>query len=388
MDTISKIIAREILDSRGDPTVEVELTTSTGITTIASVPSGSSVGSHEAVELRDDDQARYSGKGVLKAIGNIKDTIGPALVGVDVTDQRKIDQTMIELDGTEHKSKLGANAILAVSVASCKAAAISKSIPLYQYISELSSASLAKMPSPMFNFIEGGKHADNNLSIQEFLAIPDLPTFTESYREASESFHRLKKMLQDNKIAISYGDEGGFGPILRDDQTAVDLISKSGKLKIGLDLAGVTPSNFNIPELITKYPIVSLEDPLNEDDWVSWTSLNQQLAGKALLIGDDLLVTNIQRLNQAIAARACTGAIVKINQIGSISETLDFISECRKNSIKVVVSHRSGETEDTFVADFAVGVQADYCKLGAPSRGERIAKYNRLIRIEEKLKND
>jgi len=381
---ITKVIGREILDSRGDPTVEVELT-SDSTKTIASVPSGASVGSHEALELRDNDPKRFNGMGVLKAIENVNNVISPAITGQEIIRQKDIDQTLIDLDQSEHRSKLGANAMLAVSIAFCKALAGEKKLPLYRYIAELSSNSAFRIPYPMFNFIEGAKHADNNLQIQEFLVIPEQSSFKESYRQASESFHGLKKILQEKKLGTAVGYEGGFAPMLKGDEQALELILACGKFRLALDMAGVIPQGLTIEQLLTKFPITSLEDPLGDSDWQGWVELVKTYGNKALIVGDDLLATNSALLKQAIEQKAVNAVIIKPNQIGTVTETIAFASQAKQASFRTIVSHRSGESEDTFIADFAVGVGADFVKFGAPSRGERIAKYNRLLRIEEEL---
>lgn len=385
MSTISKITPREILDSRGDPTVEVELELENGTKSIASVPSGASVGSFEVIELRDADEKRYEGKGVLKAIESINKTIAPAITGQEVIQQAEIDKTLNDLDGTEHKSKLGANAILAVSLAVCKAAATDKKIPLYQYISELSGYKATFMPRPMFNFIEGAKHADNNLEIQEFMVIPLGKTFGENYQIASEQFHILKKNLKDRKLGVAVGHEGGFAPNLENDEQALQLLSELSNIKIALDMAGVIPKGMSIDDILVKYPIVSIEDPFGEDDWQNWLELVGKYTNNILIVGDDLLATNKKRLEEAIAKKAVNAVIVKPNQVGTVTEAIEFVKLAKSNNFKLVVSHRSGETEDTFISDFAVGVAAEYLKFGAPSRGERVCKYNRLLRIEERL---
>lgn len=385
MENIISIKAREILDSRGDPTVEVELETQNHIKVIASVPSGASVGSYEVIELRDNDQSRYAGMGVTKAIDNINKTLAPAVIGQDVTNQKAIDDTMIQLDGTPHKSSLGANAILAISLAVSKAGAQAKQMPLYKHLAELAQNPNLKLPLPMFNFIEGAKHADNNLQIQEFLVIPEKGSFAENYRHASEVFHNLKKILKDRNLGVAVGHEGGFAPSLPSDEDALKLIQEAGKIRMGLDLAGVVPNGMNLEELITRYPIVSLEDGIGEDDWEGWVNLTSKISDKCLVVGDDLLATNKDRLKEAIEKKAVSAVIVKPNQIGTVTEAIEFTNQAKSAGLRTVVSHRSGETEDTFISDFAVGVGADFAKLGAPSRGERIAKYNRLLRIEEEL---
>ena len=385
MAKITSVLAREILDSRGDPTVEVELRTDGAASAIASVPSGASVGSHEAVELRDNDPARFGGLGALKAIKNIEQTIAPALVGQEVGDQQSVDQMMIDLDGTPHKSKLGANAILAVSMAACKAAARSQNEPLYKYIANLLGEGPGKMPTPMFNFIEGAKHADNNLEIQEYLAIPRSQTFKDNYREGSEAFHNLKKILKNRGVGIAVGHEGGFAPMLPSSEEPLKLINDSGEVALALDLAGVMPNGLSVEKLIDGYGVISFEDPAEEDDWEKWAEITGKFGGKAMIVGDDILATNIERLKQAVSLKAVNALIVKPNQVGTISETLEFVKLAKQSKYRMVVSHRSGETEDTFIADFAVGAGADFAKFGAPSRGERVAKYNRLLRIEEEM---
>jgi enolase len=384
---IKGLKAREVLDSRGDPTVEVELHIE-NIKTIASVPSGASVGSNEAVELRDNDPMRYNGSGVLKAIENIKTIILPALKGQEFLRQSDLDKTLIELDGTEHKSKLGANAILAVSIAASKALALEKGLPLYKFISELTEVKRLNMPLGMFNFIEGGKHADNNLPIQEFLVIPQKEKFSENLRAASEGFHRLKKILQSKQIPFAYGHEGGFAPMTDNIQIAIDALSASGQFRIGLDLAGAVINNFPLDKIITMVSIVSLEDPLGETDWQAWADLVKKHSNKILIVGDDLLATNSTLLMKAVEAKAVNAVIIKPNQVGTVTETIKFVDQAKKSNLRTIVSHRSGETEDSFIADFAVGVSADFVKFGAPARGERISKYNRLIRIEEEMTNE
>ncbi len=385
MSKIGKITPREILDSRGDPTVEVELELNNGIKSVASVPSGASLGSYEAFELRDNDEKRFGGKGVLKALESINKTISPAIAGQEVTNQSEIDKTLGELDGSEHRSNLGANAILAVSIAVCKAAAMDKGLKLYQYISELSGQKASYMPRPMFNFIEGAKHADNNLEIQEFLIIPLEKDFKENYRVASEQFHVLNEMLKERKLGVAVGHEGGFAPNLENDEMALKMLSELKDVKIALDMAGVLPNGMNIDNMLVNYPIVSLEDPLSENDWEGWTGLMNKYKDNILIVGDDLLATNMKRLDEAVSKKAVNAVIVKPNQIGTVFEAMEFAKNAKKNNLKLVVSHRSGETEDTFIADFAVGVSAEYVKFGAPSRGERVCKYNRLLRIEEGL---
>ncbi len=385
MSKISAVLAREILDSRGDPSVEVELKTDDGIHVVASSPSGASVGSHEAVEKRDGDLNRFGGLGVLGAVKNVNEVISKAIQGADVSSQKNIDQTLIDLDGTSHKSRLGANAILATSIAVCKAGAINNQVALFEYIGRLSENINFKIPSVMFNFIEGAKHASNNLTIQEFLAVFEKPSFKESYQMAAEAFHRLGKILKERKLGSSVGFEGGYAPNLPTDEDALSLLVESGQVQIALDLAGVIPDEMNLEEIVKKYPIISLEDPINEDDWEAWVALTATLGTKINIVGDDLLASNVERLIEAVDIKACNSVIVKPNQIGTVSEAIKFANLAKSSNLKTIVSHRSGETEDTFIADFAVGVGSDFVKFGAPSRGERIAKYNRLLRIEEKI---
>lgn len=385
MQKIIKTKAREVLDSRGDPTVEVELETDGHIKTIASVPSGASVGSYEAIEIRDNDPQRYGGMGVLKAVANVNDIIGPAIVGMDVENQKAIDETINQLDGTPHKSKLGANALLAVSVAACRAAAVSKQIPLYKYIQELSQSEALKIPFIMFNFYEGAKHADNNLVIQEFLVVPENEKFSENLRIASEAFHNLKKILKNRGLASSTGHEGGFATSLPSDEDALRLLQEACQLKIALDFAGAVPNNLSLDKIINSYPIISFEDPAPEDDLDAWVEINKNYGQRILVVGDDIFSSNVGRFQEGLAKNAANAVIVKPNQIGTVTEVIDFVKLARSSNYKLVVSHRSGETEDTFIADFAVGIGANYAKMGAPSRGERVAKYNRLLRIQEEI---
>jgi len=385
MEKIRDLKTREILDSRGDPTVEVELQTENYIRSIASVSSGASIGAFEAVELRDNDPNRFGGKGVLKALRSINETLKPALVGQDVQNQEEIDRLMIELDGTSHKSNLGSNAILAISVAVCKAAAISTKQPLYRYIQKLVGSSEPKIPCPMFNFIEGGKHADNNLEIQEFLVVPEEGKFSDSLRYASEKFGMLKKILKNLGIGLSVGHEGGFAPNLPNEEEAFKLLQKLDGVHLAVDFAGVVPKDLPLDKLTTAYPVISCEDPAAEDDWQVWTQITQQFGQRIMIVGDDLYSSSAERLKKGVAEKATNAVIIKPNQIGTISEAIVFVKLARKSGQKLVVSHRSGETEDTFIADFAVGLAAEFAKFGSPNRGERISKYNRLLRIEEEI---
>ncbi len=391
MAKILKIIAREILDSRGNPTIEVELTTQKGVVT-SSVPSGASVGTHEALELRDNDPQRYDGKGVLKAVENVEKIIAPALIDnkIEVENQELIDSTMIDLDGSEHKTKLGANAILAVSAAVCKAGAQIKGLPLYQYIHNLLPSSPVGSPTPMFNLINGGAHADNNLKIQEFMIVPTkAPTLSEKVREGVEIFWRLKKVLKEKGLSTAIGDEGGFAPDFKDDQEAMEYLSEvASGAYLAFDLAGTVSSDPNYyQDLINRYPIIILEDPASEDAWDDWKALTEHFAGKIVLVGDDLFVTEIKRLEEGIRRKVASGIIIKPNQVGTVWETLQTVKLAQANKYVCIVSHRSGETNDTFISDLAVGIGAQYVKFGAPSRGERVCKYNRLMAIEKELQS-
>ncbi len=409
---IKTIHAREILDSRGNPTLEVEVELTGGISGKASVPSGASVGKYEAVELRDNDPKRYQGKGVLKACQNVNETITKALKGKDC-DQQRIDELMIKLDGTPNKSKLGANATLGVSLACARAAAQEKKLPLYKYIAKIYNLQPAnyKLPVPMFNVMEGGKHAENNLDIQEFMIVPQQKSFKENLRVGVKIFQSLKKTLRVKNLDIRTADEGGYGPNLESNAQAMDLILEAARLAgyepgkdifLALDVAANTLYDVKedayvlklekatlsrerfaslYQEWIKKYPIISLEDPFAEDDWKGWT----QLDSKILVVGDDLTVTNIKRLEKAIKEEATNAIIIKPNQIGTLTETIKCIKRAQQNSWKVIISHRSGETCDSFISDLAVAIGADYIKAGGPSGGERMAKYNRLLEIEEEL---
>lgn len=419
MSKIKKIYAREILDSRGDPTIEVEVELESGVKTLAAVPSGASTGKYEAVELRDGDSSRYLGKGVLKAVENVNEIIAQEIIGMESENQNEIDKRMIELDGTENKSKLGANAILGVSLAVCRASAIEKNIPLYQYIAETfgTKRKKYKLPIPMFNVLNGGQHSDSGLSIQEFKIVPiGIENFSEQLRSGSEIFHVLKKILEKNEQKTSVGDEGGFAPKLESNTQALEMITEaikeagysSDQVKIGIDAAASSFFNesdnhyllepekvalsreslINLyKEWIQKYHVISVEDGLNEDDWEGWGVMTKKAEeiGKVLTIGDDLLVTNVKRLKKAIEAKACNSVLIKVNQIGTLSETIECIKLAHKNKMKTVVSHRSGETTDDFIADLAVGTGSEFMKSGSLSRGERLCKYNRLLRIEEEI---
>lgn len=396
---IKDIRAREILDSRGNPTLEVSLVTGKDKKFIAGVPSGASTGKYEAVELRDAEK-RLFGKGVLKAVYNVEKIIAPALSGMSVFDQEKIDQMMIELDGTENKSRLGANAIIGVSVALCKAAAFYSEKPIYQYISKLAKRNIS-LPRPLFNVINGGSHTGGGVDFQEFMISPDNSTFKENLFEATEIYHQLGQGLEvKNPIWKNIGDEGGFVPEMKTPKEVLSFLSEISKVDIVLDVAasefftqegyqtkmGLMQSGELIDyyqELINEFPIIGIEDPLEENDFSAWTDFTNKT--KVIVIGDDLLVTNPKRIDKAITQKSCNGMILKINQIGTITESLQAAKKAFANNWKIIVSHRSGETNDSFIADFATGIGADFIKSGAPARGERVAKYNRLLEIEEEL---
>jgi enolase len=410
--TISEIRAREILDSRGNPTVEADVHLDNGMIGRAAVPSGASTGEHEAVELRDGDKARYGGKGVLNAVKNVDDEIGPALHGHEITDQLGIDARMIELDGTPNKSNLGANAMLAVSMAVARAGAQASNMPLFRYL----GGPLARvMPVPMMNILNGGAHATNTVDFQEFMIVPvGGESFGDALRMGAEVFHSLKKVLTKRKLSTGVGDEGGFAPDLRDDEEALKVIIEAiesagfapGKdVAIALDPAASelfkngtytfkksgagTKTAEQMVSLYTKwleeYPIVSIEDGLAEDDWEGWAKLTSALGDRCQLVGDDIFVTNTERLARGIESGVANAILIKVNQIGTLSETLEAIEMARSAGYLSVISHRSGETEDTFIADLAVGTSAGQIKTGSASRTDRIAKYNQLLRIEEEL---
>lgn len=421
MAKIQNIWAREILDSRGIPTVECALMTSDGGIVVSSVPSGTSTGKHEALELRDGDEKRFRGKGVLKAVENIETILGPAIKGLDPTDQISIDQKLIALDGTKNKSKLGANAILAVSLAVCKAAATTAGLSLYQWVKKLAqnagiNVGELKIPIPVFNLINGGLHGAGNLDFQEFQIIPaSSKAFSEGLRTASEVYHFLEDALRRKGAIHSVGDEGGYAPNLFTNTDAFEIIVEAVSdasyqigvdFFLGLDVAasafykdGVYPIRdrsepltheklieFFI-EVNKKYRLIYLEDPLDEDAWGSWVELTSQLGKRVMVVGDDLLATNPERVKTAIEKKACNAILVKPNQIGTITETLNVVKLCRDAGWKVIVSHRSGETNDWFIADFAVGIGSDFVKFGAPARGERVVKYNRLLAIQTELES-
>jgi enolase len=408
---ITDVIAREIMDSRGNPTVEVDVVIEDGIMGRAAVPSGASTGAHEAVELRDGDKARYMGKGVLKAVDNVNDRIAAEVVGMNVFDQVGIDQAMIELDGTPNKSELGANAILGVSMAVAKAAATALGLPLYQYLGGFNAKEL---PVPMMNILNGGAHADNNVDIQEFMIMPvGAPSFAEALRMCAEVYHTLKSVLKGLGLNTAIGDEGGFAPNLTSNEQAleviVEAITKAGykpgeDFCLALDVAaseiykdgkynlageGVIKTSEQMVEfysqLVAKYPIISIEDGMSEDDWAGWKLMTEKLGSKIQIVGDDLFVTNTERLVRGIETGTANSILIKVNQIGSLTETFDTIEMAKRAGYTCVISHRSGETEDSTIADIAVAVNAGQIKTGAPTRSDRVAKYNQLLRIEEEL---
>lgn len=410
--SIDKIEAMEILDSRGNPTIQTKVTLANGAIGYASVPSGASTGAFEAIELRDGDNHRYQGKGVLKAVKNVNTTIFQKVKGMDARQQSKIDQTMIDLDGTKNKSKLGANAILSVSLAIAKAASSSFGMPLYRYIGGCNART---MPIPMMNILNGGTHASNNVDIQEFLIMPiGASSFSEGLRWCAEVFHSLKKILSDRGLSTAVGDEGGFAPDLKNDEEAIktilEAIEEAGytpgeQFKIAMDPASsewyqkdgtylLTKKQIKMSSdemidfwetLITKYPILSLEDGLAEEDWAGWKKLTDRFGHKIQLVGDDLFVTNTERLKKGIHMGVSNSILIKLNQIGTLTETLNAIHAAKTAGYTSVISHRSGETEDTTIADLAVAVNAGQIKTGAPSRSERVTKYNRLLQIEHEL---
>ena len=409
--TIQNIIGRQILDSRGNPTVEVEVWLEDGTVGRASVPSGASTGEHEAVELRDGDKAIYGGKGVLKAVENVNETIAPELIEVDATDQVGIDQLMIDLDGTETKANLGANAILGVSLAVAKAAAESLGLPLYRYIGGVAGCQL---PVPMMNILNGGKHADSNVDLQEFMAMPvGASSFSEALRWGVDVYHSLKKVLHKKGLATSVGDEGGFAPNLPSNEAAIQIIVEA------IEAAGYTPGEqiyialdpaaselyvdgkYNLAgegriltggefvdyyeRLVDKYPIISIEDGVGENDWDTWKALTDRIGNRVQLVGDDLFVTNTKFLQRGIDTGTANSILIKVNQIGTLTETLNAIELAKRAGYTAVVSHRSGETEDSTISDIVVGINAGQIKTGAPARSDRVAKYNQLLRIEEML---
>lgn len=408
---IDEILAREILDSRGNPTIEVEIYLEDGSMGRAAIPSGASTGTREAVELRDGDEGRFSGKGVLKAVDNVNSILAPEITGYDATDQLGIDRAMIELDGTPNKSKLGANAILGVSLAAAKAAAWALGLPLYQYIG---GANAKVLPVPMMNILNGGKHADNNVDIQEFMIMPvGAPNFAEAFRMGAEVYHKLKNVLKKKGLSASVGDEGGFAPMLDSNEDALSVIMEAIEaagyrpgedVALALDPAatefykdgkyvfeaeGKSRTAEEMVEyyamLASKYPILSIEDGLAEDDWDGWRKLTERLGKQVQLVGDDIFVTNTELLSRGIKAGVANSILIKLNQIGTLTESLDAIEMARQAGYTAVVSHRSGETEDTTIADLVVATNAGQIKTGAPARTDRVAKYNQLLRIEEEL---
>ena len=415
MAKISKIVGREVMDSRGNPTVEADVYLESGACGRAVAPSGASTGSREALELRDGDKSRYLGKGVLKAVAAVNEALAPALIGKDAGDQKAIDKVMIDLDGTENKEKLGANAILAVSLANAKAAAMDKHIPLYQHISELNGTpGDYLMPVPMMNIINGGEHADNNVDIQEFMIQPvGAKNFREGLRMGAEVFHHLKKVLSEKGLSTAVGDEGGFAPNLASNEEALAVIVKAVEaagyqmdkdITLALDCAAsefYTDGSYDLKgegkifdsekfgdylaELSDRYPIISIEDGLDESDWKGWESLTQKIGSRIQLVGDDLFVTNTKIFKRGIDTGVANSILIKFNQIGSLTETLDAIRMAKNAGYTVVISHRSGETEDVTIADLAVGTAAGQIKTGSLCRSDRVAKYNQLLRIEEEL---
>ncbi|TCT18795.1 enolase [Melghiribacillus thermohalophilus] len=411
MPYITDIYAREVLDSRGNPTVEVEVMTESGAFGRALVPSGASTGEYEAVELRDGDKDRYLGKGVMKAVQNVNEVIAPELIGYRVTEQIEMDRIMMQLDGTENKGKLGANAILGVSMAVARAAADYLDLPLYQYLGGFHAKTL---PTPMMNILNGGEHADNNVDIQEFMIMPvGAPTFKEALRMGAEIFHALKKVLKSKGYNTAVGDEGGFAPDLKSNEEALETIMEAireagyepgSQVKLAMDVAsselyedgkyhlkgeGVTRTSEEMvawyEELVEKYPIVSIEDGLDENDWDGHKLLTERIGGRVQLVGDDLFVTNTKRLSEGIEKGVGNSILVKVNQIGTLTETFEAIEMAKRAGYTAVISHRSGETEDSTIADIAVATNAGQIKTGAPSRTDRVAKYNQLLRIEDEL---
>ena len=415
MSLIVDVNAREILDSRGNPTVEVEVLLSDGSFGLAAVPSGASTGEHEAVELRDGDKSRFLGNGVLTAVDNVQTVIADTLEGFDAVEQVQIDNMLIEMDGTENKSKLGANAMLGVSMATAKAAADSFGMPLYRYLGGVNAKVL---PAPMMNILNGGKHADNTVDIQEFMIIPvGAPTFREALRMGAEVFHHLKKVLKAKGYNTSVGDEGGYAPALKSNEEAFDVILEAitsagykpkddillavdvassemyedGKYKMFKSTGELRTSEQMVDwyvDLCNRYPIISIEDGLGENDWEGWKKLTEALGNKVQLVGDDLFVTNPEFLARGIKEGIANAILIKVNQIGTLTETLDCIRLAQRNGYNTIISHRSGETEDTTIADIAVATNAGQIKTGAPSRTDRVAKYNQLLRLEEMLNGD
>ena len=414
MNRIQKVVAREILDSRGNPTVEVDVVLENGILGRAAIPSGASTGEREAVELRDGDKKRFGGKGVLRAVKNVNEAIGPAVIGLDAAEQLVIDRTMIRLDGTVHKEKLGANAILGVSIAACKAAALASGLPAYRY---LGGPTANLLPVPMMNVINGGKHADNNVDLQEFMIVPHgAPTFSESLRLGVETFHALKSVLRKKGYQTAVGDEGGFAPMLKSNLEAIEAILEgisAAGFRPGKDVAiALDPAASEFFEdgkyvfsksdrsartsekmvafyadLVRQFPIVSIEDGLAENDWAGWKMLQSELGEKIQIVGDDIFVTNTALLSRGIEERAANSVLIKLNQIGTVSETVAAVNMAKKAGWTAVVSHRSGETEDSFLSDFTVAMGMGQIKTGSACRTDRVCKYNQLLRIQEELGN-
>lgn len=412
MSTIQSVHARQILDSRGNPTVEVDIRTENGFLGRAAVPSGASTGKHEAVELRDEDNSVYVGKGVLKAVENVNDIIYPEIIGISVFEQNLVDKILLEIDGTPNKAKLGANAILGVSLALAKAAAQEAGLPLYRYVGGTNANTL---PVPLMNILNGGSHADNSIDFQEFMIVPaKADTFSDSLRMGVEVFHTLKKVLKNNGYSTNVGDEGGFAPNIKSNEEAIEIVLKAIEqagykpgedIFIALDAAssefyenGVyhfkksDGRKLSSPEMaayweswVNKYPIISIEDGLDEDDWSGWKQLTDNIGSKVQLVGDDLFVTNVNRVKQGIDQGIANAVLVKVNQIGSLTETIDTVNLASRNGYKNVMSHRSGETEDATIADLAVALNTGQIKTGSASRSDRMAKYNQLLRIEEEL---
>lgn len=413
MTTIVEVIGREILDSRGNPTIEVDVYLESGVKGTAAVPSGASTGEHEAVELRDGDKERYLGKGVLKAVQNVNDIIAEELIGMDAVDQIAIDKLLIELDGTENKGKLGANAILGISMATARAAAETLGLPLFQYLGGFNAKTL---PVPMMNILNGGKHADNNVDLQEFMIMPvNVASFRESLRMGAEIFHSLKKVLSQKGYNTAVGDEGGFAPDLKSNEEALQVIMEAvekagykpgddvyfaldpasseffdankGKYILASEKRELSPAEMvdYYANLVGKYPIISIEDGMAEDDWDGWKLITDKLGSKIQLVGDDIFVTNTKRLTMGFEKGVANSILIKVNQIGSLTETFDCIQLAQRAAYTTVISHRSGETEDSTIADIAVATNAGQIKTGSASRSDRIAKYNQLLRIEEYL---
>lgn len=411
---ITEIRAREILDSRGNPTISTQVFLSSGTVGKAAVPSGASTGTHEALELRDGDLSRYFGKGVLKAVANVKEIIAPHIVGLDALDQEEIDKRLIQLDGTPSKKKLGANAILSVSMAAAQAASQATSLPLYNYLGKKETY---RLPVPLINILNGGSHADNNVDIQEFMIVPaGSPNFSEAIRISAEVFHHLKKILQKKDYSTAVGDEGGFAPNLKSNEEALELIlasiQKAGyrpgeDIFLAIDVAAsefFTDKKYffkksdgskrssdemvNFYEsLVQKYPIISIEDGFAEDDWEGWKLMTEVLGHRIQIVGDDIFVTNLERFKKGVEKKIGNSILIKLNQIGTLSETIEAIRYAHEKEYSTVISHRSGETEDTFIADLSVAVDSGQIKTGSLSRSERVAKYNRLLEIEEELKD-